>query len=170
MHFVRTSAPLGISLLLRFARRAAAAVAVALFLSLVTLPAFADDDKPIPPTPEAQVAAARNTTVALALIAGVAVYYLVQRHRLINGDQHPPEWGAKMNRNAILFAVVAAVGVGGATAALNRPQIKPTPPPSMMPSDSEMMKVNPAYGKPPKPEAPKTGADSKKTDSDKPHK
>ena len=170
MHFSRASAPRGISLL-RLARRAAAAGAAALFLSLVALPAFADDDdKPKPPTPEAQAAAARNTSVALALIAGIGVYYLVQRHRLINGDQHLPEWGAKMNRNAILFAVVAAVGVGSATAALNRPQVKPTPPPSMMPSDNEMMKVNPNYGKPPKPESPKTGADSKKTDSDKPHK
>ena len=169
MHFAKTSAPSAIGLLLRLARRAAVAGAVALFLTMVALPAFADDDaKPSPPTPEAQAAAARTTAVALALIAGVGVYYLVQRHRLINGDQRPPEWGAKMNRNAILFAVIAAVGVGGATAALNRPQPRPASHPPA--PDIEMMRVNPNYGKPPKPEPPKTGAVSKKTDSDKPHK
>ena len=169
MHFAKTLDPNAIGLLPRLARSASAAGAIALFLTMVALPAFADDDaKPIPPTPDAQAAAARTTAVALALIAGVGVYYLVQRHRLINGDQRPPEWGAKMNRNAILFAVVAAVGVGGATAALNRPQPKPAPP--FAAPDIEMMKVMPNYGKPPKPEPPKTGADSKKADSDKPHK
>ncbi len=116
----------GMRPLFGLARRVAAIASAALLLSLAVLPALAHDEDGAarPPTAEAQAAGARMTIAVLSLVTGIAVYYVVQRHALINGDKHPPEWGQKMSRNAILFAIVSAVAVGGATAALSRPAPK----------------------------------------------
>jgi len=132
----------GLHPLLSSMGRLAAAAAAVLFFSLAAMPAFAhDDDGPAaPPTAEAQAAATRWTVGTLSLVAGVGVYYLMQRNRLMNSSQHPPEWEQKMNRNSILFAVVAAVVVGGVVAAMSRPApiasgyapVSPAPPPPVM--------------------------------------
>ena len=138
----------GTGALLSCMRRLACAAAIAFFFCIAVLPAYAhDDDGPTkPPTAEAQAAAARMTIAILSLVTGVAVYYIVQRHRLINSAQHPPEWEKKMNRNAILFAVVSAVAVGGISAALSRPAPKPVVEAPMMPQLDDMLKPAPAQG------------------------
>ncbi|HLJ53591.1 MAG TPA: hypothetical protein VKT77_01055 [Chthonomonadaceae bacterium] len=102
-------------------RRAIAGSAALLLMGALAMPVRADDDddRPQPPTAAAKDAAARTTAVVLGLIAGVGVYYFVQRHRLMNGHGKPPEWDQKMNRNAIVFAIVSAVAVGGVCAAFS---------------------------------------------------
>ena len=107
----------------------ATAIITGMLLCLACVPAFAHDDDgpPPPPTPEAQAAAGQMTIAVLSLITGVAVYYAVQRHRLVNSGNRPPEWEAKMNRNAIIFAILAAVLVWGISTALSRPPKKRVP-------------------------------------------
>ena len=104
-------------------RRIGFACAVGLFFCLATLPAHAHDDSApaAPPSAAAREAAGRWTIGILSLATGIAVYYVVQRHRLVNSSHRPPEWDRAMGRNAVLFAVVAAVAVGGVCAALSRP-------------------------------------------------
>jgi len=105
----------------------AALVITGVVLCLSTLPTLADDDDaPPPPTVEAQQSAGRMTIAVLSIVAGIVVFYLVQRYSLRNGDKHPPEWQSKMTRNAVIFAVLSAVLVWGVSSAFTRPvsQIK----------------------------------------------
>lgn len=141
---------------LRRVRRMAAALAVALLFSLAVAPAYAhgDDEAPPPPTPEAQAAAARGTIAVLSLVTGIAVYYVMQRKRLTDSGQHPAEWDRSMNRNSILFAVIAAVAVGGVTAALSKPPAKRVSRAPMMPPDGQVFKANPGHGFDPKKDTP----------------
>ena len=87
--------------------------AMCLVCCLTVLPAHAHDENEAAarPSAEAQETAGRFTIAALSLIAGVGVYYGMQRHRLMNSDSHPPEWAKKMDRNSIIFAIVAAAAV-----------------------------------------------------------
>jgi hypothetical protein len=108
---------------LRRLRIIIAGLAVCLFVGLMALPAFADDDEgaPPPPTPEARAAAGRWTIGILGLVVGAGVYYGVERHALTHSGQHPPEWAAKMSRRAIACGVVSAVVVWAVCGALSRP-------------------------------------------------
>ena len=111
-------------------QRAGAGAAVAL-LCLMAVPAYAhDDEQTSPPTAAAQAAAAQMTMIVFSLIAGVGVYYVMQRYRIINEDKHSPAWGKSMNRNAILAAVISAVAVGSVIGGMSRPAPKPTPQPT----------------------------------------
>ena len=97
-------------------------VAIGLFICLASLPALAHDEEKGPAPSAGEVAAAGQVTTAiLSLATGFIVFYGFQRRRALNFDKHPPEWDKKMGRNAILFALISAVVVGGVTAALSRP-------------------------------------------------
>lgn len=116
----------GASPWLCFTRNACSAIVVALLLFASIAPAFADDDEgpPPPPSAEAVAAAGRTTIAVLALVVGVAVFYGVQRHSLLNSSKHPPEWQTKMTRNAIVLALLSVVVVWGVCSALSRPPQK----------------------------------------------
>ena len=103
------------------ARRLAAVIALGVLFCLALLPAYAHDEdaKPGLPSAQSQETAGRMTIAALALMAGVGVYYGVQRNALLNGSKHPPEWQKKMDRNAILLAIGAVLAVLGVSYALS---------------------------------------------------
>src|SRR4051812_49233819 len=91
MHYYRTNGrDSGIQPILGLIRRLATAAAVALFLSLAVLPAYAHDDDgaALPPSAQAQETAARATIAVLSLVTGVAVYYVMQRKRLTDSGKH----------------------------------------------------------------------------------
>ncbi len=86
--------------------------------------AYAQDhgEAPAPPTPEALAASGRMTIGVLSLLLGVAVYYGIQRRRLVNADTHSPEWSKKMNVLSIALALGAAGAFWSISNALSRPQ------------------------------------------------